>query len=465
MKKVFWDAGHGGEDTGAIGNGVIEKSIALQVATEAAKRLERDYEGVQCLLSRASDLFLELKERTNKANAAGADVLISVHCNAGGGAGGFESYTYSGTKDTATAALQDAIHTESMNCLKQYGVIDRGQRKKDLHMCRESRMPAVLTENLFVDVASDATKLKRQEVIEAIISGHVSGVAQFLGLKRKAQQPTAKGTNIIGKASATLAQAKAWAQSNKAPTEFVALADLYWELAPARGGIDPAIAYVQFGHETGFLYRGGHSAAGIDASYHNPCGLKVTAGGGDYQASAHKRFISWREGITAHLDHLALYAGAAGYPKKGTPDPRHFVYLFGTAKTLEDLGAKWAPSSSYGTNLASKYAGLRGTAAVDKPATANPSGESATVELNGRVIASGTFANGLVTVPVRQLAEELGATVGYNGKKATVNGKVIVGSQKIGDISYAPVREIVEAAGGKVTGWDGLNRKVSIQKR
>ena len=287
---------------------------------------------------------------------------------------------------------------------------------------------------------------------------------EFGKLQKPQPNPTKGPVNILGKASATLTQAQEWARGNKAPAEFVELAKLYWELAPARGGIDPAIAYVQFAHETGYLYKKGESAAGIDASYCNPCGLKITAGGGDYQATAHKRFANWKEGIMAHLDHLALYAGAAGYPRSGTPDPRHFSYLYGTAKTLEELGAKWAPSPSYGTNLASKYAELRGVAAVDKPATAKPSGESATVELNGKVIATGEFMNGLVTVPVRQLAEELGATVGYNGKKATVNGKVIVGSQKIGDISYAPVREVVEAAGGKVTAWDGLTRKVSIQK-
>ncbi|SYX87708.1 N-acetylmuramoyl-L-alanine amidase family protein [Paenibacillus alvei] len=319
MKKVFWDAGHGGRDTGAIGNGVIEKNIALQVATEAAKRLERDYEGVQCLLSRASDLFLELKERTNKANAAGADVLISVHCNAGGGAGGFESYTYSGAKNATTSALQDAIHTEIMSRLQQFGVKNEGSAKRSAHV-RESRMPAVLTENLFVDVASDATKLKRPEVIEAIVAGHVAGVAKYMKLQpKKAQQkPTAKGTNIIGKASASVEQAKAWAHSMNAPAEFVELADLYWQLAPQYGGIDPAIAYVQFAHETGvFVQEREKVMLASDASYHNPCGLKITAGGGDYQASAHKRFKDWREGITAHLDHLALYAGASGYPKKG----------------------------------------------------------------------------------------------------------------------------------------------------
>nr|WP_240464364.1 glucosaminidase domain-containing protein [Paenibacillus apiarius] len=184
-------------------------------------------------------------------------------------------------------------------------------------------------------------------------------------LDKQQPKPPANGaTNILGKASATLAQAKAWARSKNAPAEFVELADLYWELAPQRGGVDPAVAYVQFGHETGYLYRDGKSAAGIDATYCNPCGLKITAGGGDTQASAHKRFRDWKEGITAHLDHLALYAGAAGYPRSGTPDPRHFAYLFETAKTVEALGGKLAPAASYGHKLV-QY--LKEVQAMEKP--------------------------------------------------------------------------------------------------
>ncbi|GAC43004.1 S-layer homology domain-containing protein, partial [Paenibacillus popilliae] len=252
---------------------------------------------------------------------------------------------------------------------------DRGQKKQDLHMCRESRMPAVLTENLFVDVANDAARLKQPVVIEAIIAGHVAGIAKYLKLQpKKAQQakpkPPTKATNILGKASATVEQAKAWARSHKAPAEFIKLADLYWKLA-TECGVDPAVAYVQFGHETGFLYRDCKSAAGIDASFCNPCGLKIKAGGGDYQASAHKRFDDWRTGITAHLDHLALYAGAAGYPKKETPDPRHFAHLHGTAKTVEALGGKWAPSPTYGTCLADellKMRKMRAPKQPDKPA-------------------------------------------------------------------------------------------------
>lgn len=460
MKKVWIDAGHGGKDPGASGNGVVEKNIALRVVTEAARRLERDYGSVQCLLSRSTDVYLPLKERTDKANAAGADVLISVHCNAGGGAGGFESYTYSGTRDAATAALQDVLHTEIMQRLRPFGVNDRGQRKKDLHMCRESRMPAVLTENLFVDVAADAARLKRPEVIEAIISGHVAGVAKYLKLQpKKAQQPPTGGeTSILGKSSATIGQAKEWAKSKNAPQEFVNLADLYWELAPTRGGVDPAVAYVQFGHETGYLYRDGRSAAGIDASYHNPCGLKITAGGGDTQASAHKRFKDWREGVTAHLDHLALYAGAAGYPKKGTPDPRHFPYLHGTAKTLEALGGKWAPSPDYGRRLADELAKLRSMRAPEQPG--KPVGELAAVFVNGKKICDGAYANGVVTVPARLVGEALGAKVGYPNKQLTVND-VPIESELIGNTAYAHVRTVAEAAGAKVR-WISKERKVVI---
>lgn len=65
------------------------------------------------------------------------------------------------------------------------GVIDRGQKAKSLHMVRESAMPAVLTENLFLDVATDAAKLKKDVVIQAIIDGHVIGIAKYLGLMKK----------------------------------------------------------------------------------------------------------------------------------------------------------------------------------------------------------------------------------------------------------------------------------------
>ncbi|MCV4234130.1 N-acetylmuramoyl-L-alanine amidase [Virgibacillus sp. LDC1] len=184
MKKVWIDAGHGGKDSGATGNGLQEKEIVLAVSLAVKKRLEAEYGDVQVLLSRSSDVFLELAERTRKANAAGADILVSIHCNAGGGAGGFESYRYT-SANSGSVKLQNVIHTEVMSAIKPFGVIDRGEKAANLHMVRESKMPAVLTENLFIDVAADAAKLKRQDVMDSIVLGHVNGIAKYLGLQKK----------------------------------------------------------------------------------------------------------------------------------------------------------------------------------------------------------------------------------------------------------------------------------------
>lgn len=184
MKTVWIDAGHGGKDPGATGNGLKEKDITLLISLAMKQQLEAQYADVKVLLSRTTDADITLKERTSKANQAGADILISVHCNAGGGAGGFESYRYT-SASAASKSLQDMLHNAIMAELKPYNVTDRGKKAKNLHMLRESKMPAVLTENLFVDVTGDANKLKQQEVIEAIVKGHVKGIAQFLRLEPK----------------------------------------------------------------------------------------------------------------------------------------------------------------------------------------------------------------------------------------------------------------------------------------
>lgn len=160
--------------------------------------------------------------------------------------------------------------------------------------------------------------------------------------------------NIISSTTVTADQAKQWAKSNNATSEFVNLADLYYEYAPSHGNVNPAIAYVQSALETGFGNFGGV----INASYHNPCGLKTAQGGSNNDPNAHQRFSSWNEGVQAHLDHIALYAGASGYPRSSTYDPRHFVTIKGTAVTVNSLGGRWAPSAEYGQKIVNLYNSL-----------------------------------------------------------------------------------------------------------
>lgn len=160
--------------------------------------------------------------------------------------------------------------------------------------------------------------------------------------------------NILGKTIYAVEKAERWARANNATPMFVSLASYYWRYAPERGVV-PEIAYAQAAKETGFGNFGGV----IDESFCNPCGLKIAAGGDNKDPKAHQRFPNWHVGVIAHLDHLALYAGALGYPYVDTPDPRHFPSILGTAKTVEALGGKWAPSKTYGNEIVTFVKALR----------------------------------------------------------------------------------------------------------
>ena len=173
----------------------------------------------------------------------------------------------------------------------------------------------------------------------------------------------ATGTPILGQAQATVQQAQAWARSRNAAQVFIDLAPLYWLEAPLRGGVRPEVAYAQAAKETAFGRFGGVIPG---PEWHNWCGLKTTSGGGNYDVNAHAKFPDDLTGVRAHLDHLALYAGAPGYPLPGTPDPRHFPYIAGTAKTVESLSGKWA-GAGYGESIVRDY--LAGLLATPEPET------------------------------------------------------------------------------------------------
>ena len=80
LKRVVIDPGHGGHDPGAVGaGGMKEKDVALQVSLELARTLQA--KGVETVLTRSSDRFVDLSARARIANSSGADLLVSIHAN------------------------------------------------------------------------------------------------------------------------------------------------------------------------------------------------------------------------------------------------------------------------------------------------------------------------------------------------------------------------------------------------
>ncbi|UFU00377.1 N-acetylmuramoyl-L-alanine amidase [Radiobacillus kanasensis] len=189
MLKLYMDLGHGGSDPGAVANGLQEKDLTLKIGKKIRDQLKY-YEGVQVRLSRDSDKTLSLSQRTNDANAWGADYLLSVHINAGGGTG-FESYTYNGSYSgkAETNRLRGIVHDEIMD---EIGGRDRGKKEANFHMVRESSMPAALTENLFIDNKEDAEKLKSDAFLDTVARGHVNGIVKAFGLKTASSKPVSK---------------------------------------------------------------------------------------------------------------------------------------------------------------------------------------------------------------------------------------------------------------------------------
>ena len=97
VKRIIIDAGHGGKDPGALGTGRYKKTesdVALDVALKVRDYVNKYYNNVEVIMTRDTDVFLELRERTKIANDAKADLFVSIHCNTNGSTRAFGSETY-----------------------------------------------------------------------------------------------------------------------------------------------------------------------------------------------------------------------------------------------------------------------------------------------------------------------------------------------------------------------------------
>lgn len=152
MRTNMSDAGHGGKDSGAIGiNKVNEKDIVLDVNNLVDKYLKT--QDMKNINTRTTDTFVSLNARSDKANSLGVNSFVSIHCNESDDpqAHGLEIFCYK----FKYRELADCILSELKADNLYTRLRDGGVKEKNLHVVRETNMPACLIELGFISNRED----------------------------------------------------------------------------------------------------------------------------------------------------------------------------------------------------------------------------------------------------------------------------------------------------------------------
>ena len=232
VRRIVIDPGHGGRDYGAPGylKGVHEKHVTLQIARELAKLIRKELK-CEVFLTRNSDRYLTLEERTAIANTKNADLFISIHTNSHKDrrAYGIETYFLNlATDDDAirVAAMENATSTKNISDLqtilqdlmqnakinessrlagnvqvsvvshlktKRYSRIkDKGVKQAPFYVLLGAQMPAILVETGFISNPREAKRLVnpkyQQRICEAIVIGikkYIKEITPTAHLKRR----------------------------------------------------------------------------------------------------------------------------------------------------------------------------------------------------------------------------------------------------------------------------------------
>jgi len=216
------DAGHGGRDTGAVGaQGVREKDLALAIAKKVAPRLTAL--GFQVVMTRKSDVFVSLDERTRIANEARADLFVSIHCNAARRRklAGVETWTLNVASDRYAARLAAFENAEAERTVSDLRLIladlatranatdardlaqavqsslvrtlrsrvgpvrDHGVKQALFYVLLGTRMPSILVETGFISNPAEEARLKSARFQDGTAEAIARGVKDFVDSRRR----------------------------------------------------------------------------------------------------------------------------------------------------------------------------------------------------------------------------------------------------------------------------------------
>ena len=215
---VVVDPGHGGENFGSIGpSGYTEKEFNLAVSRRLKEALQR--EGIEVILTRNDDVYVDLETRTEVANSIGADLFISMHANGyrSKDASGFEVYFLSpaledeartvaamenaslgilptttfDTNDEVAFILWDTAQNEFVvesshlaqlideELAKKLTIPNRGVKQANFVVLTGAYLPSVLVETAFITNPHEEELLKDEAFQEAVVECIISAIARF----------------------------------------------------------------------------------------------------------------------------------------------------------------------------------------------------------------------------------------------------------------------------------------------
>lgn len=236
---VVLDAGHGGNDPGAVHGKVKEKDINLTVTKMLAEKINRKYPEVKVVFTRSTDVFVTLEGRSNKANKEKADLFISIHVNSveDKSANGVETFMWGipSTEDEKRLAMyenqvvelekdkgakykkydsdedfilkqlmfdRDVTLSAEIAQLVQKALVkstkrtDRGVKSGDLYVLRNSAMPRILIEMPFLSNAGDRQFLTSAAGQKKIVEGIFEGFSKYYELYGKNNDDNAGGASV-----------------------------------------------------------------------------------------------------------------------------------------------------------------------------------------------------------------------------------------------------------------------------
>lgn len=185
MAKIYIDPGHNasGADTGAVGFGLKEQDITVQIGVLLRDLLIENGQTVR--MSResiydtvAQGLSESLSARYSDANSWNSDLFISIHCNsANSKAYGCETYYYAGSRDGERLAKDVQRHLP-----EETGRTDRGVKTANFAVIKYTNMPAILVESAFIDNYDDNRFLASESGRKSVAVGIYKGICNYLGI-------------------------------------------------------------------------------------------------------------------------------------------------------------------------------------------------------------------------------------------------------------------------------------------